>query len=159
MTTPKITFMTQLLNISKYIGAVSGIVAVMWGGFKFIDNVASQTRVIHGVQDQLTTIQDSIEVLSNRMDDINLQVEGINENTMLIGNHVEEVNMYVKGVNKAFNYHIETSPAVSKKDWAKMMELIDLSLVTNKSIVQQMDLLPEQQELYDPSIVVRKINK
>jgi len=146
---PVKTLITKVMDVSKYIAGISAIVVVMFGGFKFIDNVSEQTRVICSVQDKLISIQDSIAALSCRVDDINLQMEGINDNTVLIGNYVENVNTYVKGVNKAFNYHIQTSPEVSKADWAKMMDLIERSIITNQEMVES--------ELPDPKISVRKI--
>ena len=112
----------KIITYSKYIVAIAGAATILWGAVrsinKSIDSVTRQTEVIRAVRDQQVVVLDSIYSLSRQIQDLSLQVEDINDNTILIGN-------YVEGVNKSFSYHLKRSPEVTKEDYAAMMQIIE----------------------------------
>jgi len=108
----------KIKQLSSLITALTVVVGVLWGAFRFMGKTNSQGEVLEEIQIRQGQIIDSLSSISRQVDDLSLMIEGVNDNTVLIGN-------YVEGVNKALRYHLEHSPEVTKDDYAAIMQIVE----------------------------------
>lgn len=108
----------MIKKIATYIGyflAACTLIATLYGIFKGIYKTSDS---LVRIEKQQEVIIDSIYSMSGKVQNLQIDVNAVNENSVLIGN-------YVEGINKGFQYHLLTSPEVTKDDWNSIMQIIE----------------------------------
>lgn len=108
----------KIKEYASLITALTVVIGVMWGAFRYIDNTSTQANTLDEIKDAQRAMTDSLATLSKRVADLTLVVEAVGENNILIGNYVEKIN-------RALVLHLQNSPEVTKNDYAALIDLIN----------------------------------
>ena len=112
-------WLLKIKELASIITAVTVVIGVLWGAFKFMDRTTTTHEALQVIQEQQTIVIDSLASLSRQVQDVKIEMEGVKENMLLMGNAYN-------GLKNSYVQYVKDNTSATEKFIEYMNPIMDL---------------------------------
>lgn len=123
-------WLLKIKELASIITAVTVVIGVLWGAFKFMDRTTTTHEALQVIQEQQTVVIDSLASLSRQVQDVKIEMEGVKENMLLMGNAYN-------GLKNSYVQYVKDNTSATEKFIEYMNPIMDLLKKNSSPIAYQ----------------------